>query len=97
MGAWIETEFVLTQNNVRNVASYMGAWIETLPEGRVFDDAESHPTWVRGLKHSCCFISNNLIRVASYMGAWIETLILQCSYSVRLLVASYMGAWIETI
>ena len=33
------------------VASYMGAWIETLIGGLMGKKSQSHPTWVRGLKH----------------------------------------------
>ncbi len=34
------------------VASYMGAWIETLKDVSALSLTTSHPTWVRGLKPS---------------------------------------------
>ncbi len=50
MGAWIETLDILPKLASFTVASYMGAWIETgLKIGSTIT-AESHPTWVRGLK-----------------------------------------------
>ena len=57
---------------------------------------ESHPMWVRGLKHIFkVFFLNSAAKVAPYVGAWIETC--ACSaYLVRLRVAPYVGAWIET-
>ena len=33
----------------------------------------SHPTWVRGLKHSLVNFSIDVYNVAPYVGAWIET------------------------
>ena len=34
------------------VAPYVGAWIETSPNGgKLFEQVKSHPMWVRGLKH----------------------------------------------
>ena len=51
VGAWIET-ISITYNSIwLNVAPRVGAWIETVikdPENYGF---ESHPVWVRGLKH----------------------------------------------
>ena len=35
--------------------------------------AESHPTWVRGLKPTQWDPSKERIKVAPYVGAWIET------------------------
>ena len=35
----------------RNVAPYVGAWIETITAAAAAADAASHPMWVRGLKH----------------------------------------------
>ncbi len=47
------------------VASYMGAWIETVPSCFVYPPVESHPTWVRGLKldHSCINCGGLLRRI----------------------------------
>ena len=52
----------------------MGAWIETssLPNA-VLQDQQSHPTWVRGLKHDVLSTTLRHHTVAPYMGAWIET------------------------
>ena len=33
------------------VAPYVGAWIETRPAVHPTSPFQSHPTWVRGLKH----------------------------------------------
>ncbi len=51
MGAWIETAQKQRLIDAGMVASYMGAWIETLVT--LFNhrlNKKSHPTWVRGLK-----------------------------------------------
>ena len=56
---------------------------------------ESHPTWVRGLKHISGRSINSNVRVAPYVGAWIETYVGQSGGSVSP-VAPYVGAWIET-
>ena len=34
---------------------------------------ESHPTWVRGLKHNLSRQTRVVAKVAPYVGAWIET------------------------
>ena len=50
MGAWIETLTYAKNVKSKDVASYMGAWIET-NQGQYKDwQHQSHPTWVRGLK-----------------------------------------------
>ena len=51
----------------------MGAWIETqfVDQEDVF--AESHPSWVRGLKPGDEFNINLQHFVAPLVGAWIET------------------------
>ena len=57
---------------------------------------QSHPSWVRGLKHaflSCC---RNSHRVAPLVGAWIETSNRQL-LSDLMSVAPLVGAWIETL
>ena len=51
MGAWIEIIASSFSVRCRDVAPYMGAWIEICLRTRqqkVMD--RSHPTWVRGLK-----------------------------------------------
>ena len=50
MGAWIETKVLLGNDFITDVASYMGAWIETIYRSRNTVISRSHPTWVRGLK-----------------------------------------------
>ena len=55
------------------VASFTGAWIETLNLNTPFDDVLSHPLRVRGLKHLLFELSLHLLKVASFTGAWIET------------------------
>ena len=53
----------------------MGAWIEmTMPPYLAEHYAESHPTWVRGLKLKPLNQIVLLIRVAPHVGAWIEIL-----------------------
>ena len=51
VGAWIETPSVQKQTQAKQVAPYVGAWIETLSSICSANTEESHPTWVRGLKH----------------------------------------------
>ena len=51
MGAWIETKSRLLCNELRKVAPYVGAWIETRThQVETCRLHPSHPTWVRGLK-----------------------------------------------
>ncbi len=72
MGAWIETKLSNKQFKTYNVASYMGAWIETDTEAVEAVGAEaSHPTWVRGLKH---FINTNTIRRVKSHPTWVRGL-----------------------
>ena len=52
VGAWIETFNQGTFSFDTRVAPYVGAWIETTGVGAYLDVIGSHPTWVRGLKHS---------------------------------------------
>ena len=57
MGAWIEIKHYLQQLMLKQVAPFMGAWIEIQESTRYvkYDDM-SHPLWVRGLKflRQCC-------------------------------------------
>ena len=56
---------------------------------------QSHPSWVRGLKHEV-FLSCEKVRyVAPLVGAWIETT-LNIVISLLIIVAPLVGAWIET-
>ena len=51
VGAWIETAVQEQMKHNQQVAPYVGAWIETKADDQVCQIlAESHPTWVRGLK-----------------------------------------------
>ena len=51
----------------------MGVWIETAQETQILLDAESHPTWVCGLKHISFGVRNRRQVVTPYVGVWIET------------------------
>ena len=73
----------------------MGAWIETHLKYMTGHLEMSHPTWVRGLKHTRLFFMRSPRRVAPYVGAWIETRT-HVAMAVRNKVAPYVGAWIET-
>ena len=73
MGAWIETRYFLLSRRRRDVAPYVGAWIETTMKGLYEILTESHPTWVRGLKLALEVIERTDGLVAPYVGAWIET------------------------
>ena len=55
------------------VAPRVGAWIETIHTMRVGRDVESHPVWVRGLKHKILRAPGARLPVAPRVGAWIET------------------------
>ena len=58
MGAWIETKGNLKGDFKENVAPHVGAWIETNEkELKVEEVFESHPMWVRGLKHILTLIN----------------------------------------
>ncbi len=51
VGAWIETRKPASPRNCHDVAPYVGAWIETFLRCNIKWVYESHPMWVRGLKH----------------------------------------------
>ena len=57
----------------KEVAPFMGAWIETPHAGRYSRRGPSHPSWVRGLKRIKIPNLGVPIKVAPFMGAWIET------------------------
>ena len=52
VGAWIETRGAGLCEAPRCVAPYVGAWIETGLQALSTSLPKSHPTWVRGLKHT---------------------------------------------
>ena len=84
MGAWIETTFDnRLRKEINKVAPLVGAWIETLKAGAPALVWESHPSWVRGLKHSSHKGQTMEQTVAPLVGAWIETKTV-CWLSVRL-------------
>ena len=58
-----------------SVAPYVGAWIETIKKAGERSSGASHPTWVRGLKHTLCTSFYIEVGVAPYVGAWIETIL----------------------
>ena len=51
VGAWIETILCYKIFKKIKVAPRVGAWIETLDNALKVLSVESHPVWVRGLKH----------------------------------------------
>ncbi len=95
VGAWIETQSYMTEVDSADVAPYVGAWIETIPSFCKDAASKSHPTWVRGLKHTNITNIKDIYYVAPYVGAWIETRT-QIYLQEKNTVAPYVGAWIET-
>ena len=95
VGAWIETTVNPMEETTMAVAPCVGAWIETV--GTIKDRSttlESHPAWVRGLKHAFHYRTDH--RLESHP-AWVRGLklvavLLYCIFSV----APCVGAWIET-
>ena len=61
VGAWIETSIISLDIYPIIVAPLVGAWIETLAEQDKKAKAESHPSWVRGLKLSMVVIGLSLM------------------------------------
>ena len=55
------------------VAPLVGAWIETLVVLYNKLCSQSHPSWVRGLKHILVCQRLGQHAVAPLVGAWIET------------------------
>ena len=51
VGAWIETSVMGLTKLKNKVAPLVGAWIETNVNGQENLEQQSHPSWVRGLKH----------------------------------------------
>ena len=51
----------------------MGAWIETKKFIKKKPPTQSHPVWVRGLKHAQREVCPSVCIVAPRVGAWIET------------------------
>ena len=51
VGAWIETHARQYHSVSAEVAPHVGAWIETAEKTSERLAQQSHPTWVRGLKH----------------------------------------------
>ena len=57
VGAWIETLCAKPHKATIKVAPYVGAWIETCFGKILFIPLQSHPMWVRGLKHNQVFLA----------------------------------------
>ena len=55
------------------VAPRVGAWIETYQVQQGRRRRQSHPVWVRGLKHLLACYYRRRYCVAPRVGAWIET------------------------
>jgi len=51
VGAWIETKAIGRSTTEFTVAPRVGAWIETSKILTTSRSLQSHPAWVRGLKH----------------------------------------------
>ena len=64
---------LIHQGSNGSVAPYVGAWIETVIIADLCPANLSHPTWVRGLKHTLIADKCQALLVAPYVGAWIET------------------------
>ena len=56
--------------------------------------AESHPSWVRGLKSYSSSASSGVMTVAPFVGAGIEILHLSINFLLSI-VAPFVGAGIE--
>ncbi len=74
MGAWIET-LMRSHGSTMPLCRILHGCVDwncqcTCSDSNIF---LSHPTWVRGLKHTIFKIMIIVVHVASYMGAWIET------------------------
>ena len=95
MGAWIETYRDVVMRSHQWVAPYVGAWIETRLLDTQAEGQRSHPTWVRGLKHTevVMIIGNHTSHPTWVRG--LKHLIAKMFH--YLIVAPYVGAWIETI
>ena len=65
------------------VTPFVGVWIETLCKTRTCRKAESHPSWVCGLKLSSKREKACEHQVTPFVGVWIETLYKECSCKVH--------------
>ena len=96
MGAWIEIIRTILSSYSADVAPHVGAWIEISQINLNEQEAQSHPTWVRGLKfHGAAHIAG-LVTVAPHVGAWIE-IGGQPEGGEPPHVAPHVGAWIEIV
>ena len=73
----------------------MGVWIETYQSQNLPVRAESHPSWVCGLKHNSVQQGKNGLRVTPFVGVWIETGALSPLCPTHI-VTPFVGVWIET-
>ena len=69
----------------------MGAWIETRKPSSASPCKESHPTWVRGLKH--CFSSRSRISCPSHP-TWVRGLKLNAPYEYEQIARSH-PTWVR--
>ena len=95
VGAWIETPKNQGQGLEVRVAPLVGAWIETTLPSLFNAHNASHPSWVRGLKHTTLVYIGMVHNVAPLVGAWIETRV-RPAIMIGRNVAPLVGAWIET-
>ena len=74
----------------------MGAWIETFKLLIINDINQSHPVWVRGLKHRPLWIGGGGPKVSHPV--WVRglKLIVKYLFENKTCVAPRVGAWIET-
>ena len=95
MGAWIETQQQLLNEQAEKSHPMWVRGLKLLFQIVVIFKVLSHPMWVRGLKLLVSLLVLRLDPVAPYVGAWIET---RCfGYDIlQYFVAPYVGAWIET-
>ena len=71
VGAWIETESSTSVVALDHVAPLVGAWIETFCCHLVAFNIKSHPSWVRGLKHS---LTQGLLKSLMSHPSWVRGL-----------------------
>ena len=72
MGVWIEILLLRLPGPCKNVAPFVGVWIEITNTRYPIWDAESLPSWECGLKLTFFHPFVKLILVAPFVGVWIE-------------------------
>ena len=71
MGAWVEMRIIWIQGIVRQVAPYVGAWVEIRRMAQDYAGYRSHPMWVRGLKFDGAGVAGE---VAASHPMWVRGL-----------------------